>query len=575
MRILSPLLFIILNFPLAAQNLALNKSVTVSSEESGVLLATNAVDGDYNTRWSSDFSDPQWIRVDLGATYDVSQVVLYWEGAYASQYEIQVSNNGQSWTTVHSETSGNGGTDTISFSTVSTRYLRMYGTQRATVYGYSLYELEVYGPASPSDASLQNLYVDGAAVSGFSSNNYNYTYTLSPGIATIPTVTASTSNPNASFTINTANAIPGTTTVTVTSEDGTATQDYSISFQASSYVLVWGDEFEDGAVYMAGQTNAVDPTKWYHQTFAPGGGSWFNGEEQHYTNLTTNSYVSNGTLKIKAIKETYTSPENGTTKSYTSARLNSKFAFRYGRVDVRAKLPAEQGTWPAIWTLGQNITETGAYWQTQGYATTPWPACGEIDIMEQDTNKAITSGAFHFPNAQGSHTYTYNNINVDDTAGTWHDYSMIWTEDSITLMVDGVAFHDTSAVDMSYFQNNHFLLLNVAMGGALGGTIDPNFSSAIMEIDYVRVYEEQTQSIPVINSQPRMVVYPNPTQNRIAVSSEDTIASLSIYAISGQRVFHKTPNKNEVRLTFNLPSGIYMIQAQVSGEKLHQKLIIE
>jgi len=117
--------------------------------------------------------------------------------------------------------------------------------------------------------------------------------------------------------------------------------------------------------------------------------------------------------------------------------------------------------------------------------------------------------------------------------------------------------------------------LNIAMGGALGGSIAPNFVSAIMEIDYVRVYELQTQSIPVINSQPRLMVYPNPTQNRITVSSEDTIASLSIYAISGQRVFHKTPNKNEVRLTFNLPSGIYMIQAQVSGEKLHQKLIIE
>lgn len=570
-------LWLLTSLHISAQNLALNKTVNSSSDESGVFTAPNAVDGDYNTRWSSDFSDPQWIRVDLGATYDVSQVVLYWEGAYATQYEIQVSNNGQSWTTVHSETSGNGGTDTISFSTVSTRYLRMYGTQRATVYGYSLYEFEVYGPASPSDASLQNLYVDGTAITGFNSNNYNYTYALSPGVTNVPTVTANTANPNASYTVNPASTVPGTSTVTVISEDGTATQDYNISFQASSYVLVWGDEFEnDGSVYIAGEINEVDPAKWFHQTYpANGGNGWFNNEQQHYTDRTVNSYVSEGTLKIKAIKETYANPQTGSTQEYTSARLNSKYAFQYGRMDVRAKLPSEQGTWPAIWTLGQNITETGAYWQTQGYGTTGWPACGEIDIMEQDSNKSITSGAFHFPDAQGNHTFTTNHTSVVDTEGTWHEYSMIWTADGISLMVDGVEFHNTNGVDMSYFQNNHFILLNIAMGGALGGSIAPNFVSAIMEIDYVRVYELQTQSIPVINSQPRLMVYPNPTQNRITVSSEDTIASLSIYAISGQRVFHKTPNKNEVRLTFNLPSGIYMIQAQVSGEKLHQKLIIE
>ena len=110
--------------------------------------------------------------------------------------------------------------------------------------------------------------------------------------------------------------------------------------------LVFSDEFE--------YEGELDDSKWFHQVIAPNNGSWFNGEVQHYTDRTENSIVSDGTLKIKAIKENYTF--QGSTKSYTSARLNSKFAFQYGKVEVRAKLPAEAGTWPAIWTLGVMLT---------------------------------------------------------------------------------------------------------------------------------------------------------------------------------------------------------------------------
>lgn len=585
-------LLLIASLQITSQNLALNKSVASSSEESGILLASNAVDGDYTTRWSSAFSDPQWIRVDLGSTTNISQVVLYWEASYATQYEIQVSNNGQSWTTVHTEIAGDGGTDTINLSTtVSTRYVRMYGTQRNTIagaqYGHSIYEFEVYGPASPSDATLQNLYIDGAALTGFSSDQYSYTYTLDVGDTTVPTVTATASNPSANVSISPASAVSETTTVTVTSEDGTTTQDYTIAFQASYWDLKWSDEFNDGSVYTAGQRNDVDPAKWHHQTYpANGGQGWFNGEQQHYTDRIDNSYVSDGTLKIKAIEETYQNPETGSTQEYTSARLNSKYAFTYGKMEVRAKLPSELGTWPAIWTLGQNITETGTYWQEE-FGTTSWPACGEIDIMEQKgtsvSEKLKTSGAFHFP--RGGAVYTTDEISVNDTEGTWHDYSMIWTADSISLFVDGVEFHNTvnigagsstsEPVDMSYFQANHFILLNVAMGGLLGGAIPSDFSSAIMEIDYVRVYQQEALSVPKVNSRPKLVVYPNPANNRIAVSSEYNIESLSIYSISGQRVLHQKPQQHEVFVNLDLPAGIYLIQADVAGEKLHQKLIVK
>ena len=137
------------------------------------------------------------------------------------------------------------------------------------------------------------------------------------------------------------------------------------------YELVWSDEF-DG-------TGAIDSDKWFHQTLLPNGNSWFNGELQHYTNRTDNSYLADGYLHIVAKKESFT--DQGRTKSYTSARLNSKYAFTYGRVEISAKLPTGRGTWPAIWTLGQNITENGGYW-TSTNGTTGWPACDEVDIMQ-------------------------------------------------------------------------------------------------------------------------------------------------------------------------------------------------
>ncbi|GAK76674.1 beta-glucanase precursor [Nonlabens ulvanivorans] len=128
--------------------------------------------------------------------------------------------------------------------------------------------------------------------------------------------------------------------------------------------LVWFDEFDN-----AGTNNPIDATKWFHQTLLPNGNSWFNGEQQHYTNRIDNSFVENGFLNIVAKRENFT--DQGQSKQYTSARLNSKFAFTYGRVDVRAKLPFGDGTWPAIWTLGKNINENGGYWDST-HGTTNW-----------------------------------------------------------------------------------------------------------------------------------------------------------------------------------------------------------
>lgn len=103
-----------------------------------------AVDGNLTTRWSSAFSDPQWLEVDLGATHTIRGVVLNWERAYATAFQIQVSDDGTTWTDIYSTTTGTGGTQTIETSATG-RYVRMYGTARVTQYGYSLYEFQVYG----------------------------------------------------------------------------------------------------------------------------------------------------------------------------------------------------------------------------------------------------------------------------------------------------------------------------------------------------------------------------------------------------------------------------------------------
>jgi hypothetical protein len=124
--------------------LSQGKPATASSTEGGPWTAAAAVDGNTGTRWSSQFSDPQWLQVDLGASATISQVVLRWEAAYGRSFQIQASANASTWTTIFSTTSGTGGTQTLNV-TGSGRYVRMYGTARGTGYGYSLWEFQVFG----------------------------------------------------------------------------------------------------------------------------------------------------------------------------------------------------------------------------------------------------------------------------------------------------------------------------------------------------------------------------------------------------------------------------------------------
>ena len=246
-----------------------------------------------------------------------------------------------------------------------------------------------------------------------------------------------------------------------------------------------GDSTTGGGSAIA---KAINTDKWFHQTRLPNGFSWWNGEIQHYTNRMQNSYVSNGSLKIVAKKETFT--DQGHTKQYTSARLNSKYAFQYGRVVVRAKLPTGAGTWPAIWTLGKNISENGAYWQTQGYGTTSWPYCGEIDIMEHwGRNQNYVQSAMHTPSSYGG-TVNHGGRYISTATSKFHVYEMDWNSERIIFSVDGVEHYryDPVVKDSSTwpYDAEQYLVLNIAIEPIIASS----FSQSEMEIDYVRVYAD-------------------------------------------------------------------------------------
>ena len=248
--------------------------------------------------------------------------------------------------------------------------------------------------------------------------------------------------------------------------------------------LVWSDEFD--------YQGPVNPAKWHHQTKIPAGGSWYNNEVQHYTNRLANSFASGSDLNIIAKRENFT--DQNVSKQFTSARLNSKFAFRYGRVDIRAKAPNNAGTWPALWLLGKNINEDGSYFDAQ-FGTTPWPACGELDIMEHGiftTQPANYIGsAIHTPSSSGN-TVNKGGIQAADIAQNYHIYSMNWSPEQITFLLDGVSFYTYNPAlknaETWPFDKEHFLIFNIAMGG-YAGNIPSAFNQASMVVDYVRVYQ--------------------------------------------------------------------------------------
>jgi hypothetical protein len=267
--------------------------------------------------------------------------------------------------------------------------------------------------------------------------------------------------------------LPGSKTyavkITALGEGGTSiSENVSVTVERTYDTPIWEDNFDvDGA---------PDNANWGYD-IGTGSNGWGNNESQYYTNRIENVEAKDGVLRIKAKKEDYQG------SAYTSSRLKTegKFDFTYGRVDVRAILPSGGGCWPAIWMLGSNI------------GTVNWPACGEIDIMEYTSNSPGTiSSAIHNLSSFGN-TVNVKKVAIQNETEEFHVYTMIWNEDQIHFLLDDVVYYTYNPVvknnDNWPFYANQFLILNVAVGGTLGGSIDPGFTESEMVIDYVRVYE--------------------------------------------------------------------------------------
>jgi beta-glucanase (GH16 family) len=245
--------------------------------------------------------------------------------------------------------------------------------------------------------------------------------------------------------------------------------------------LVWSDEFAvDGL---------PDSSKWDYDTSRNSVG-WYNNELQYYaSNRLENARVAGGKLVITARRERLTSAVDYGNQNFTSARLvtRGKFSWTYGLAEVRAKLPCSLGTWPAIWTLGSGGL---------------WPDDGEIDLMEQKglsiADKAEVSGTVH------TRAYNYYNgslgvgrgatLALPDACTAFHNYQLTWSADKLVLGVDNASYFEyLNPHNGDYrqwpFDKPQYLILNIAIGGDLGGAVPAGFNADQMEVEYVRVYQ--------------------------------------------------------------------------------------
>lgn len=239
--------------------------------------------------------------------------------------------------------------------------------------------------------------------------------------------------------------------------------------------LVWADEFE---------SDALDSNSWSYDVGdgCPSLCGWGNNELEYYTASAENSYLADGKLVIVA------KPDSIMNSNYSSAKLvtRDKQTFKYGRIDIRAKMPTGRGIWPAIWMLPADNVYGG------------WPTSGEIDIVELVGHEPEKiHGTVHFGPAVG---YSQNSGNSYSLAAgafadKFHVFSIIWSQDSIQWLVDGVRYHAISRASVGTntypFNESFYLILNVAVGGNWPGspTSETVFPQT-MNVDYVRVFQE-------------------------------------------------------------------------------------
>jgi beta-glucanase (GH16 family) len=251
---------------------------------------------------------------------------------------------------------------------------------------------------------------------------------------------------------------------------GAAAQDRSSAVPAGAE-LIWADEFD--------LPGLPDPTKWRYDTVANRTG-WYNHELQYYAaGRLQNARVADGHLIITARREALTAASDYGGQHYSSARLitRGRAQWTYGFFEVRAKLPCGAGSWPAIWMLG-----TGGR----------WPDDGEIDIMEHVGNDPTVVHATIHNRATAGTSGDGATLKVPTACDAFHLYQLDWSERALRFFVDGVPIHTYAKADARKngwpFDSPQYLLLNLAVGGDMGGKVDDRVFPQSFEIDYVRVY---------------------------------------------------------------------------------------
>jgi beta-glucanase (GH16 family) len=254
--------------------------------------------------------------------------------------------------------------------------------------------------------------------------------------------------------------------------------------------LVWSDEFSGP------NGSLVDTSKWVAET---GGGGWGNNELESYTDRPQNAYQQDGNLVIKIRQEKFTGSD-GIARNYTSARLKTlgKFSQAYGRFEARIKIPRGQGIWPAFWMLGDDINKVG------------WPACGEIDIMENiGKEPTLIHGTIHGPGYSGEHGIgapaSLSDLpkTAQAIADDFHIFAVEWEPNVIRFYIDDHLYETRTPADLPpgtkwVYDHPFFLLLNVAVGGDWPGNPDgTTVFPQTMLVDYVRIYRRA--SSPAVN----------------------------------------------------------------------------
>ncbi|GAB3181345.1 discoidin domain-containing protein [Streptomyces incanus] len=362
------------------------------------------------TRWSSDWNADRWVSVDLGARSTIDTIDLYWEAAYAVDYELQISDDNRTWRTVHCPSASEaaarradvkppaeatGRHDTVRLAQPATgRYVRMLGKERRSFYnpapataqfGYSLYEFQVWGTGGSATAAYPALPAD----------------------------------------------------------------------QSGTYRTTFFDDFT---------TPSLDRSTWRVVRTGTEMGP-VNGESQAYVDSTDNIRTENGNLVLEAKHCKGCTRAGGGTYDFTSGRIdtNTRFDFTYGRVSARMKLPVGDGFWPAFWLLGSNVDDP----------TVSWPASGETDIMENIGYGDWTSTGLHGPgySAEGNigERQTYPG---GGRADQWHTYAVEWTPTGMRFHVDDRLVQETTRNKLEstrgqwVFDHTQYVILNLALGGA-------------------------------------------------------------------------------------------------------------